>query len=164
MKDNIRKIYIIGPVGSGKTTLANKLSKKLNIKMYELDKVVWDDDNGNIKRDLDDINKRFKIIIDKSSWIIEDVGRKKFREGIKKADIVYYLNLNKTDIYKRCITRWIKQKIGIEKFNYNPTLKGLIQMLSWAKNDIRNKGEKIEYIKKNSKKYKILTKKEIKKI
>ncbi len=164
MKDNIRKIYIIGPVGSGKTTLANKLSKKLNIKMYELDKVVWDDDNGNIKRDLDDINKRFKIIIDKSSWIIEDVGRKKFREGIKKADIVYYLNLNKTDIYKRCITRWIKQKIGIEKFNYNPTLKGLIQMLSWAKNDIRNKEEKIEYIKKNSKKYKILTKKEIKKI
>lgn len=163
MKDNIRKIYIIGPVGSGKTTLANKLSKKLNIKMYELDKVVWDDDNGNIKRDLDDINKRFKIIIDKSSWIIEDVGRKKFREGIKKADIVYYLNLNKTDIYKRCITRWIKQKIGIEKFNYNPTLKGLIQMLSWAKNDIRNKEEKIEYIKKNSKKYKILTKKEIKK-
>lgn len=163
MKENIRKIYIIGPVGSGKTTLGNKLSTKMNIKMYELDKVVWDDDNGNIKRELDDINKRFKKIIDRSSWIIEDVGRKKFREGIKKADIVYYLNLNKKDIYKRCITRWIKQKIGIEKYNYKPTLKGLIEMLSWAKNDIRNKEEKIEYIKKNSKKYKILTKKEIKK-
>ena len=46
----MKKIYIIGAVGSGKTTLAKELSKKLNIKMYELDKVVWDDEHGNIKR------------------------------------------------------------------------------------------------------------------
>lgn len=45
-----KKIYIIGPVGSCKTTLSELLSKKYNIKKYELDKVVWDDDNGNIKR------------------------------------------------------------------------------------------------------------------
>ena len=38
------KIYIIGPVGSGKTTLSELLSKKYNIKKYELDKIVWDDD------------------------------------------------------------------------------------------------------------------------
>ena len=37
-------------------------------------------------------------------------------------------------------------------------------MLSWARNDIKNKEEKIEYIKKNSKKNKILTKKEIDKL
>ena len=34
------KIYIIGPVGSSKTTLSKKLSKNLGIKNYELDKVV----------------------------------------------------------------------------------------------------------------------------
>ena len=38
-----KKIYIIGPVGSGKTTLAKCLSKKYNIPYYELDKVVHDD-------------------------------------------------------------------------------------------------------------------------
>lgn len=42
------KIYIVGPVGSGKTTFATKLSEKYNINYYELDKVCWDDDNGNI--------------------------------------------------------------------------------------------------------------------
>ena len=46
-----QKIYIIGPVGSGKTTLAKKLAHKLNIKYYELDKVAWDDEHGNIKND-----------------------------------------------------------------------------------------------------------------
>ena len=158
------KIYIIGPVGSGKTTLSKSLSKKYNIKEYELDKVVWDDDNGNIKRTDDEINKLFNEIIGKDSWIIEDVGRKKFIDGIKKADIVYYINLPRIVIYKRCITRWIKQKIGKEKYNYKPTIKSLLEILKWVNQDIKNKDEKIKRIVDNSKEYKILKKNDIKNI
>ena len=156
------KIYIIGPVGSGKTTLSKILSKKYNIKRYELDKVVWDDDNGNIKRTDEEIKILFNKIIANRSWIIEDVGRKKFNDGIKKADITYYIDLPKYIIYKRCIFRWVKQKIGKEKYNYKPTLKSLFEMLKWAKQDIKNKKEKIERIKNNSKKYKILKNKDVK--
>ena len=156
------KIYIIGPVGSGKTTLSKKLSKKYNIKRYELDKVVWDDDNGNIKRTDEEIKILFNKIIANSSWIIEDVGRKKFNDGIKKADIVYYIDLPSIIVYKRCITRWVKQKIGKEKYNYKPTLKSLFEMLKWAKQDVKNKKEKIERIKNNSKNYKILKNKDVK--
>ena len=90
-----KKIYIIGPVGSGKTTLSNKMSKLYNIKKYELDKIVWDDENGNIKRTDEEINKLFKNIIKKKKWLIEDIGRNKFVEGIKEADITYYINLPK---------------------------------------------------------------------
>ena len=158
------KIYIIGPVGSGKTTLSKELSKKYNIKKYELDKVVWNDDNGNIKRADNEIKILFEEIINKESWIIEDVGRKKFIEGIKKADITYYLDLPKPIIYKRCITRWIKQKVGKEKYNYKPKLKGLFEMLKWAKQDKKNKKEKLNNIINNAKEYKILKKKDIKKL
>lgn len=156
------KIYIIGPVGSGKTTLAKSLSAKLNIKMYELDKVVWDDDNENKKRTNEDISLIFTRIIQNNTWIIEDVGRNIFIDGLKEADIVYYLNLSGITIYKRCIKRWIKQKIGLEKYNYKPTIKSLIEMLNWAKQDIKNKDKKINYIKNNSKNYMILDKKDIK--
>lgn len=160
----MRKIYIIGPVGSGKTTLAKRLSLVLDIKMYELDKIVWDDNNGNIKRNDDDILILFNKIIGEKSWIIEDVGRRKFLDGLKSADIVYYVNLSAIIIYKRCILRWIKQKIGLESYNYKPTIKSLIEMLKWANQDIRNKNIKINYIKNNSKKYKILKRKDIKKL
>jgi adenylate kinase family enzyme len=156
------KIYIIGPVGSGKTTLSKKLSEKYNIKKYELDKIVWDDDNENIKRTDEEVNKLFNEIINNESWIIEDVGRKKFIDGIKKSDITYYINLPKIIIYKRCIIRWIKQKIGKEKYNYKPTLKSLCEILKWAKQDMKNKNEKLEHIINNSKEYKILKKKDIK--
>ena len=158
------KIYIIGPVGSGKTTLSKTLSKKYNINRYELDKIVWDDDNGNIKRADNEIRNLFNKIITKKSWIIEDVGRKKFVDGIKKADIVYFIDLPRAIIYKRCITRWIKQKTGKEEYNYKPTLKNLFEMLKWAKQDIKNKKEKIERIINNSKEYKVLKNKDIKKL
>ena len=159
-----KKIYIIGPVGSGKTTLSRLLSRKYNIKEYELDKIVWDDNNGNVKRTDEEIKKLFDKIIEKESWIIEDVGRRKFIDGIKNADITYYIDLPKMIIYKRCISRWIKQKFGKEAYNYKPTLKGLIEMLGWAKDGVKYKHEKIKLIINNSKKYRILKKKDIKEL
>lgn len=44
------KIYIIGPTGAGKSTLANILSKKINIRNYELDLLVYDDEHDHVKR------------------------------------------------------------------------------------------------------------------
>ena len=148
------KIYIIGPVGSGKTTLARFLSNKYHIDYYELDKVVFDDDNGNVKRTDEEISKIFNDIIKKKKWIIEDVGRKSFIDGIKNADIVYYLNLSSFEIYKRC-----KQKTGKEKYNYKPTIKSLFQMLGWARKNTKEK--KMDRIINNSKEYKVLSLKEI---
>lgn len=155
------KIYIIGPVGSGKTTLARLLSNKYHIDYYELDKVVFDDDNGNVKRTDEEISKIFYDIIRKKKWIIEDVGRKSFIDGIKNADIVYYLNLSSFEIYKRCISRWFKQKTGKEKYNYKPTIKSLFQMLGWARKNTKEKEKKMNRIIDNSKEYKVLSLKEI---
>lgn len=159
----MKKIYIIGPVASGKTTLARKLSKKLNIKMYELDKIVWDDARG-VKRSDEEIALLFANILNKKSWIIEDVGRNKFREGIKVADIVYYINLSKICLYKRVILRWIKQMLKIEDSNYKQSLKTLKDNLRWVNDDIKNKEVKINYCKENAKLFKILSKEDIKRL
>jgi len=160
----MQKIYIIGPVGSGKTTFATRLSNKLNIPMYELDTVVWDDASGNVKRTKDEINTLFENIICRDSWIIEDVGREKFVRGVKDADIVYYINLRPFIIYKRCILRWVKQILGKEAYHYKPTVFGLVQMLEWAHKDIREKYRKIQYIERNAKFYQCINSKDIEKI
>lgn len=157
MKEN--KIYIIGPCGCGKTTLARKLSKKFGIKNYELDKIVWNDNAGNIKRTNMEINKLFNDIINRESWIIEDVGREIFIDGIKKADVVYYMDLPKWVVYKNCIFRWIRQTFGLEKYSYKPSV---FEILKWLKRDIKNKNLKLQRIVCNSKKYKILKNIEIK--
>lgn len=155
------KIYIIGPVGSGKTTLARKLSQKLNTPMYELDTIVFDDEDGNRKRTKEEIREIFDDILKEERWIIEDVGRKDFLEGIRNADMVYYLDLPGYLIYKRCIFRWWKQKRHQEEYHYQPTIKSLIQMLGWARDNIKKKEQKISRIKENAKTYQLLNLKEI---
>lgn len=137
------KIYIIGPVASGKSTLARKIAKKYNIKYYELDNLVWDDALG-IKRTEEEIINLFNKIIKKKSWVIEDVGRNYFKCAYDKVDIIYYIKLNPILLYIRILKRWIKQKCGFESFNYKPTLKGLIQMFKWARNGLKKQKEQIK--------------------
>lgn len=138
------KIYVIGPSGSGKTTLSKSLSKKYNTKNYELDLLVYDDENDHIKRPDKVREKMFKEIIKKKSWIIEDVGRAIFEEGRIKADIIYYINIPKIIVYKRVITRWLKQRLGKERYNYPPTLFQFFDMIKTAKNYYKKEKEKKE--------------------
>lgn len=159
----MKKIYIIGAVGSGKTTLAKMISKEENIPFYELDNIVWENHiNGDIKRSDKDIKKLFKDIINKDKWIIEDVGRDKFIDGVNQADVVIFLNMAKRTRTVRIVRRWIRQKLHLEVSRYKPTLRMLIQMYRWSNNDEKNKKSIIDRLNKYAKKFIILDEKTIK--
>lgn len=156
-----KKIYIIGPVASGKTTFASNLSKKYNINHYELDKFVWND-NNKVKRTSNEILGLFKNIMAKKEWIIEDVGRNIFKQGKESAEIIFYIDLPSCKIYFRVIKRWLKQKLKLEKYNYKPTIKSLIDMFNWAHKDICNKDKKLKELSKYGDKVVIFNAKDIK--
>lgn len=158
------RIYVIGPTGSGKTTLSECLAKKHKIKCYELDLIVYDDENGHIKRPDEIREKRFKDILKKKSWIIEDVGRSKFEEGREKADIIYYINIPRIVVYKRVMTRWLKQKLGKERYNYPPTLFQFFDMLKTAHEYFQREKQKKESLAKYKDKVIYLSYKELNKL
>ena len=140
------KIYIIGPPASGKTTLSKILSKRYNIERYELDKLVFDDDNNHIRRDDTVIKKKFNNLLAKDSFIIEDVLRKKFIKGLEKCDRIYYISLKKRKTYKRMFKRWFNQRLGKEKYNYPPTLEQLIDMFKVVNSYYRKEKKKLKII------------------
>ncbi len=156
------KIYIIGPSGSGKTTFSKILSKKYNIKAYELDCIVYDDKNNHTKRTDKEIATMFNKIIKKKSWIIEDVGRNKFEKGLECCDKIYYLKISKFIVYKRVIKRWFKQRFGKEKYNYPPTLFQFYDMLRIARLYFKNEKQKLDKIKECKDKVVFLTSKDLK--
>ena len=59
------KIHIIGCSGSGKTYLANALSKKYNISHFDLDDIQWDNNAKEYgkKRTLDERNALLQEIL-----------------------------------------------------------------------------------------------------
>ncbi len=156
-----KKIYIIGPVGSGKTTLAKKLSQKYNIKNYELDNIIWNDTTGQ-KRTNREIKKMFEEIVRKESYIIGDVGREIFKKGITDSDVIYYIKLNRMKLYFRILKRWIRQKLKLENSGYIPTIKILFKMFGWLEKDLKNQNDKIQKMKKINDNIVILNSKKIK--
>ena len=158
------KIYIIGPVGSGKTTFATKLSKLYNIDYYELDKVSWDDDNGNIKRTDEEAQRIFSKILSNDKWVIEDVGRDKFKQGRIEADIIYYIKLSRVKSYYRVTKRWIKQRLGKERYNYPPVFSQWLYYISTVNSYYKKEKTKLKSLEKFKDKLKIVNNKEINRI
>jgi adenylate kinase family enzyme len=130
------KIYIVGSVSSGKSTLARKLSETLHIPYKSLDEVVHFPDKsspwGSGKRDPKERDNLFYSIIQQPKWIIEDTGRPCFEDGLKEADTIVLLEPPAKIRNYRIYKRWIKQRLGIEKCIYTPSYRMLKCMLRWA--------------------------------
>ena len=143
------KILIIGIVASGKSTLATKLSKQLNIKHYEIDLIVHDDENKKMRshqEQLDIINE-----IDKNEdWIIEGTLRKNLYILLDLAEKIIYLDIPLRVRKRRILIRHIKQNLGLEKCGYKPNREMLKKMYKWTDDFEKNKVQ----IEENINKYK----------
>lgn len=149
------KILIIGTVGTGKTTLAKKLSKQYNIKYYEIDSIVHDD-NNKIKRTSKQQDEIIEKINNNVNWIIEGVLRKNLYYLLELADKIIYLDISKKVRNRRILIRYIKQKLGLEQSNYVPSLNMLKNMYKWSEKYDKNKHEIMQTLDKYKDKIEII--------
>lgn len=89
----MKKIMIIGCCGSGKTTLAKKLSNKLNLPLIHLDKLNWRDNWQNIsKEEFDDL--LWDEVV-KPTWIIDGNYERTIPLRLKYCDTVIYMDYSR---------------------------------------------------------------------
>ncbi len=132
------KILIIGPVASGKTTLPKKIAKEKNLLHYEIDSIVHDDKN-NLKRTLREQLEIINKINNQENWIIEGTLRKNLDILLELSEKIIYLDIPLKVRKRRIFTRFIKQKLHIEKSNYKLTLKIFKLMYFWTNEFENNK-------------------------
>ena len=127
------KIHIIGGPGSGKTFLAEKLSRELRIHHYDLDDMQWDNqsDSYGVKRATDERDGLLANVLSQKDWIIEGVYYAWCQQCFADADKIYVLRVPRYKYRYRIIRRFVRRKLGLEQ-GKKETLKSVYQLLKWA--------------------------------
>lgn len=111
------RIYVIGIMGSGKTTLADKLSNKEKIKHYSLDD-IYHIVKFTKKRSPKEREKKLNSILSKKKWIIEGVHNKWTENIFKTADLVIWLDLNPRFLIWHLFKRAFKREDDKAKYEH----------------------------------------------
>lgn len=134
------KIYIIGIVASGKTTLARRLSNTWNIPHYEVDCIVHHRHNDeHYKRSTDEQIKIMEEIDRQGDWIIEGTYRESCDVLLELADRSIFLDTPLWIRKYRILLRYVKQQLGIEKCHYKSDWYMLKRMYKWTREFEKNR-------------------------
>jgi len=127
------RIHIIGGAGSGKTSLAQKVSVRLGIPHFNLDEMFWDDPPSQYgkRRNEEERARLLNEAVEKSDWIIEGVYDKWVFSSFQAANIVIVLRPTLSLRIYRIIKRFIRRKLGLEP-RKNEKLSYLIRLIIWS--------------------------------
>ena len=148
----MKKIMIIGCCGSGKTTLAKKLSNKLNLPLIHLDKLNWRDNWKNIsKEEFDDL---LWAEVVKSTWIIDGNYGRTLEMRIQWCEAIFLLDFPVEECLVGAKSRIGKQRVDMPwiETEFDEEFKQWI--MDFPKNELpivyelldRYKGEKSIYV------------------
>ena len=136
------KIYIIGIVASGKTSISKMLSQELGIARYEVDVIVHPVINGKrLKRSTSEQIDEILRIDKEDNWIIEGTYRESCQELLKRADLIVFLDPPLKVRKRRILTRFIKQQLKVEQCHYTSNLQMLKMMYKWTSDFERDRGQ-----------------------
>lgn len=130
----MNKIFIVGIVASGKTTLARKLSLERQIPWHELDRIVHPGtDTDTFKRSPEEVEAVIRDIDRQGPWIMEGTDRPSCQLLYELADTVIFLDPPLWKRRIRILTRYAKQKAGVEACRYKPDRAMLKRMFGWTR-------------------------------
>lgn|SRR3989344_1455229 len=155
MNKELKRIYILGTAGSGKSFLAQKLSEKLDIPRYDLDDIFWYKKYTK-KTNKSRRKKALAKIAAKKNWILEGVYSSWTEHALRKADLVILLDIHIATLAWRILKRYLS-KPGMHKESF----KEVIFLIKYA-HSYKRGGHSSSYhqhlslVKKHKRKYVIL--------
>lgn len=104
----MKKIIVIGCPGSGKSTFSKKINTILNLPLYHLDMMYYNEDSTHITGE--EFLKKMSKIFEKESWIIDGNYQKTLEIRIKECDTIFLFDIS-TDL---CI-KGVESRVGVKR-------------------------------------------------
>jgi adenylate kinase family enzyme len=106
------RIHIMGPAGSGKTTLAQQLASSLNIPFYEMDYIAWEEGYPGTERSLETRLCDIEHIAAQPAWVAEGIFLTWTDELLRVADYIVWLDIPWPVAIKRIIIRRLRRSLA----------------------------------------------------
>lgn len=113
-RSTMKRIWILGPPGSGKTTLGRLLSEEKDIPFFELDSYYWEE-NWNKVDEEEFREKVLNIISNNPMWLIEGQYSNIKDIVLQKVDTIICLDVSIYTVLKRVIKRSTKRILTKER-------------------------------------------------
>ena len=130
IKDS-KRISVIGPSGSRKSTLAIELGGLLNLPVYHIDVIYYSKENcGRIP--IEELLSKIEAITKTERWIIEGTYSQTLRNRFETSDKVIYLNIPFKDCVESVKRRFENKepRIGVpENFEENHDFQTLLEKM-----------------------------------
>ena len=143
--EKVKRISIVGGPGTGKSTLAYNLGKKLDLPVYHLDAI--DHFENWRKRDKEERDKIILEKIEEPKWIIDGTYTSTLEKRLKKSDLIIFLNYTPIARLKGVLSRYIRgrnrEKPDIPGCKEKMELKFIKFTLNWEKNKGRTIKEEL---------------------
>ena len=128
------RIAIYGIVASGKSTLARELGEHLRLPVVGGDEITYGfPTKERFKRSDTEQRERSERFSSWDGWVFEGVLRDTQSVFFERADRIIFLDTPKRTRLRRIVTRWVRQRLGLEKAGYKPSLEMLRMMFKWTR-------------------------------
>ena len=143
----MNRIIVIGPSGAGKSIFSEKLQKVLNIPLYHLDIIFWNEDKTHISKEAFDNN--LKEILKGDKWIIDGDYSRTYEMRMDACDTIIFLNYSLEVCLKGAESRIGKKRKDLPwiENEFDPEFREWI--INWFKNNLDNVKSLLERYKNN---------------
>ncbi|GAB6988754.1 DNA topology modulation protein [Paenibacillus pini] len=122
----MKRILVIGSGGSGKSTLSQRISKRLDIPVIHLDTYFW---NANwVPKPNEEWDKIVEQFSNQDQWIMDGNYSRTMDIRIKKADLIIFLDMPRI----LCIYRIVKRRIMYRNKTRPDMNEGCPEKLDWS--------------------------------
>ena len=121
-----KRIMIMGPCGSGKSTVARTIGQKLKLPVYHMDQLYWNP--GWQAGSAEVLSHRLNEITESEEWIIDGNFSRSLESRLRRSDTIIYLDYSTWRCFWRILKRISKYKNQVrpdmaegcpEKFDLN---------------------------------------------